>query len=65
VSNKDEVNSKSEDLPLRSESVLENFGVEFTVIDLNWSPKEELDWFPEDEEEPEQISPGPLSSLCF
>jgi len=51
VSEKDEVNSKAEDSPLGS--VFETLGVEFTVIDLNWSPEEESDWVPEDEEETE------------
>ncbi len=50
---KDEVNLKVEDLPL--ESVFETLGVEFTVIDLNWSPEEEPDWVPEDEEEIEDV----------
>ena len=53
MSNRDEVNSKAKDSPLRSKSVLESFGAEFTVIDLNWSPEEEPDWSPEDEEENE------------
>jgi hypothetical protein len=43
------MNSKVEDLPL--ESVFETLGVEFTVINLNWSPEEEPDWYPDDEEE--------------
>ena len=51
VSDKDEVNSKAEDSPL--ETMFEALGVEFTVVDLNWSPEEEPDWVPEDEEETE------------
>ena len=51
VSDKDEVNSKVEGL--LPESVFETLGAKFTVIDLNWSPEEESDWVPEDEEEPE------------
>ena len=51
MSDKDEVNSKAEG-PLL-ESVFETLGAEFTIIDLNWSPQEEPDWTPEDEEEPE------------
>jgi len=49
VSDKDEMNLRVEDLPL--ESVFETLGVEFTVIDLNWTPEEEPDWYPDDEEE--------------
>ncbi len=33
--------------------MLESLGAEFTVIDLNWSPEEEPDWSPEDEEKSE------------
>ena len=51
MSDEDEVNSKVEGL--LPESVFETLGAEFTVIDLNWSPQEEPDWVPEDEEEPE------------
>ena len=51
MSDKDEVNLEVENLPL--ESVFETLGVEFTVVDLNWSPQEEPDWVPEDEEESE------------
>ena len=42
-----------DDSSFKSESVLESLGAEFTVIDLNWSPEEEPDWVPEDEEETE------------
>jgi hypothetical protein len=38
---------------VEGESVLESLSAEFTVIDLNWSPEEEPDWIPEDEEETE------------
>ena len=38
---------------VEDESVFETLGAEFTVIDLNWSPEEEPDWYPEDEEETE------------
>jgi hypothetical protein len=51
VSDKDEVNLEVEDSPL--ENVFETLGAEFTVVDLNWSPEEEPDWVPEDEEETE------------
>lgn len=54
MSDKDEMNLRVEDLPL--ESVFETLGVEFTVIDLNWTPEEEPDWDPEDEEETEAES---------
>ncbi len=43
MSDKDEMNLRVEDLPL--ESVFETLGVEFTVIDLNWTPEEEPDWY--------------------
>ena len=51
MSDKDEMNSKAECPPL--ESVFETLGVEFTVIDLDWFPEEEPDWYPGDEEEVE------------
>lgn len=51
MSDKDEVNLEVEDSPL--ENVFETLGAEFTVVDLNWSPEEEPDWVPEDEEETE------------
>jgi len=51
VPDKEEANLEVEDSPLESE--FETLGVEFTVIDLNWSPEEEPDWVPEDEEETE------------
>ena len=53
MSDKDEANAEVENLPL--ERVFETLGAEFTVVDLNWSPQEEPDWVPEDEEEPEDI----------
>ena len=43
----------TDDSSIKSESVLESFGADFTIVDLNWSPEEEPDWVLEDEEENE------------